>query len=157
METLRTFGHYSIISEKIDNLPCKYDSEISLMAVSVMFFAAIFSFISSQCHALIFTGVFLIITTIGLFGGLCISDSTCGCGVKIVLKDNNYSDLTIISKSLQFTNNPDFDTLEIKTMLDDFEKYANKIDIANKKHAEEKLKSQKECCNKYKSVIQKVK
>jgi hypothetical protein len=156
METLRIFGHYSIVSEKIDNCPCKYDDSISLMTVFIGLISAVFFVAAIEFGVLIFIIAFSIICVIGFFGGLIICAETCSCGIKIKLKDTDYIDLTIISKQIQFTNNPENDALEIKTIIDDFEKYFNKIDITNKNREYEKLKLQKECCDKYKSVIKMV-
>jgi hypothetical protein len=155
MEILRTFGHYSIVSEKIDKCPCKYNEYIILMSmgfVTTLFFIALL-----QTDDLIYFIVFNIIGFIGCFGGLYISDSLYNCGVEIKLKDNNYIDVTIKSKLFQLTSNPNRDALEIKNIMDNFEKYANKIDIVNKKREDEEHMKSKLCCNKYKSVIQKVK
>jgi hypothetical protein len=157
METLRTFGHYSIVSEKVDRCPCKDGDFLELTTMGVGFFSALFFVMSSSVNALTFALSFFVIGCVGFFGGIIISDSTYECGVKIRLKDNNYNDCTVKSISYQFTNNPETDALEIKKIMDDFEEYANKIDIATKTREEEESKIKKECCNKYKSVIQKVK
>lgn len=158
METLRSFGHYSIVSEQIDNCLSEYDYIILFMTPVIGIFSTMFFLISALYDgALAFTILFLIIGFVGYFVGLYILESTCGCGVIIKLCDNNYKDYYLKEISYQFTDNPDYDASEIKNIIDEFEKYANRIDIVNKKREEEKLKLQKECCNKYKSVITKVK
>jgi hypothetical protein len=156
-QTIREFGHYKITSEKIDDCPCKYDDFIILMAMSIGLFSALFCVASIQCKDLIFSCIFFIIGVVGCLGGLYISDSTYNCGTKISLKDINYTDLDIKSESFQFTKNPDSDALEIENIISGFEKYANEIDIVNKKREDEKRMKSKLCCNKYKSVIEKVK
>jgi hypothetical protein len=80
-----------------------------------------------------------------------------GCGTIISLKYNKDRGFIINSNSYQFTNNPDYDASEIKKIVDDFEKCANELNIANKKCEEEQEKLKLDCCNKYKSVMQKVK
>jgi len=157
VETLRTFGHYSIVSEKIDECHSKYADSIETMILFIGLFSALFFVASFQFNALIFIFAFLFIGAIGFFGGILISQSTYGCGTIIRLKDNNHDDLTVRSNSYQFTDNPDIDAREIKNIMDDFEKYANEIDAANKRREDEEHMKSKLCCNKYKSVIQKVK
>lgn len=157
MQTLRTFGHYNIVSEKIDLCPCKYNDEISMLIIATIFLPAIFCIMAASFGNTTYTLAFLLIGGIGAISGYFILDSTFGCGTKIILKDNNHNNCEVKTFLYQFTDNPDADASEIKKIMDDFENYANEIDITDKKRKLEKSKSAKECCDKYKSVIQKVK
>lgn len=164
METLRTFGNYSITSEKDDKCPCKYQENICSWCMLIGMFSPIFCITffnnSDTIHAIIF----FFITIITIFVIIGVLQFGYGCGIRIRLEDNSYksptnsySDITIKSKQYQFTNNPDYDASEIKKIVDEFEKYANELDATNKKREEEQQRLKQECCNKYKSVIQKVK
>jgi len=157
METLRKFGHNSVVSEKIDNCPWKYINIINMWADIITTISFVGMFVSVYVQNVLSMICFGCVCAINIILGCLLTDSWYSCGVTIKLYYENYGDCAILKKSYQFTENPDYDALEIKTILDEFESYANKIDAENEKWEEEKLKSQKECCNKYKSVIQKVK
>jgi len=157
-QTIREFGHYKITSEKVDECPCKYDDLISLMVMLDSLVSALFFIASAQQHGeIMFVIVFFVIGIISFIGGLYILHSTNNCGVTIKLKDNDYNNFDIKSKSFQFTNNLDCDALEIKNIISGFENYANEIDIVNKKREDEERMKSKLCCSKYKSVIERVK
>ena len=149
MESLREFSHYSVVSEKIDNCPWKYTVIVDTWAAAIIIISFVGICISANVQNVLCMICFGCVCAINIILGCLLSDSWYSCGVTIKLYDENYGDCAILKKSYQFTDNPDYDALEIKTILDEFESYANEIE----KWEEEKL----ECCNKYKSVIQKVK
>lgn len=157
METLRVFGHYSVVSEKVDKCPWKHLDTVDFWSLMIELTCFIGILSSLNYQSVVYFLIFLSISVITVIIGCTITDCWYSCGIKVKLKDNNHDDLTIKSDLYQFTDNPNSDALEIKTIVDGFEKYANEIDAANKQREEEKIKLQKECCSKYKSVIQKVK
>ncbi len=157
METLREFSHYSVVSEKIDKCPWKYVDIIDGWAFIIGVVSIIGIVASANIRDIYSCVCFISLFFITLSIGICLSDCWYSCGSIIKLSDNNYKHYYLKEISYQFTDNSDYDAVEIKTIIDGFEVYANKIDAENKKQDEEQLKSQKECCNKYKSVIRKVK
>lgn len=156
METLRTIGNYSITSEKVDDCPHKYHDDIGMCCMCVCCISLLLCLIFLQNNNMIYALILFIITCISGFILISILKYN-GCGTRISLKNNEDRGYIIGSNSYQFTNNPDYDALEIKKIVDDFERYANELDAANKKREEEQERLKRECCNKYKSVIQKVK
>lgn len=153
METLRTIKNYSITSEKVDDCPHNYHDDICIICMVVGFISLLLCLNSLKNNNMIYALILFIITCISGFI-LILSFKYNGCGTIIRLNENNK---IISSKSYQFTENPDCDVLEIKKIVDEFEKYANELNATNKKREEEQQKLKMECCNKYKSVIQKVK
>jgi hypothetical protein len=154
MQTIREFGDYMILCEKIDKCPCEYDDSISCLALLIGLFSALFAYISLHLNNTpLFSVAFIIIGNVGFWGGILISDYTHSCGVKIELGGKN----TNITRLYQFTKNSDYDAEQITKIADEMEEHANKIgarntEIENKNHAKSA-----ECCDKYKSVITKVK
>lgn len=157
MQTLRTFGHYGIVSEKIDRCPCKYNDEIFMLIVATTFLPAMLCITAASFGNTTYTLAFLLIGGIGAISGYFILDSSFGCGTKIILKDNNHNNCDVKIFYYQFTDNPDTDALEIEKIMNEFEAYANELDASNKKREEEEQKLKNMCCDKYKSVISKVK
>jgi hypothetical protein len=157
MQIIREFGKYKIVGEKVDRCPCEYVDGVDFWAyvIGALSFSCIFVSLNYQ-NILYSTGFsFIFLITFAL--GCLISDCWYSCGIKVKLMNADYIDLTIRSVSYQFTNNPDYDAQEITKIADELEKYANEIDLKNKKVEDEKRAKSDECCNKYKSVITKVK
>jgi hypothetical protein len=161
MKTIRVFGDYSIVSEKVDKCPCKYDDSIIIIALIDAVISIFFVTVAAELEKVIFLILFLIIGCIGFFGGFIIREFLTNCGIQIELRHNKqtyYDGFSIFGTKLyQFTNNSDYDANQIINIIDDLEKYANEVDIANKAQEDEKRAEHKTCCNKYKSVIAKVK
>ena len=157
MQTIRGFGKYNIVGEKVDKCPWKYLNTIEFWSLYIGFLSFFCIFASANYQNILGCVVFSSIFGVTLVVGCGLSDCWYSCGIKVKLMNTDYVDLTIRSVSYQFTNNPDYDAEQITKIADELEEHANKIDLKNKKVEDEKRAKSDECCNKYKYVITKVK
>lgn len=152
--TSKTIGKYTVVVEKLDECPCKYEDIIEILGLlDMIMIPAIGLVIAVNLSSVELAGIaiaapFLWIGAVSKF-----SNHLRGCGCKISLygmggeKRNYY----------QFTDNPNTDVAEVQKIVDRYTaiantQHANDIALANKT-----ADKRKDCCTRYNGIMEKVK
>ena len=157
MTILKTVGNYTIESEKADRVSPDWSNYLAVIFAVVG--GCIFGFFlfqqfvyrtNNDFQVICFVIFMFIMMSVGLGIGCVFS----GCGVKITLVDSTG---IVERRYFKISNNIEADAIRVKKIVEVYEEQANCI-IKEKKKAEdfEKFK-EKECCDAYRKVIEKVK
>jgi hypothetical protein len=156
MTELKTIENYVIKSKKDDHVVPDWCDNAMVFIFIITIFAFLFSGAFIKLSRVDIMFIFAVIFLIECLGFVMTMTHFGGCGITICWFDRN-DGRPIDVTSFKLSGDSDTDAKKLKKIVEEYERDANNM-IERKKMMEESARSkEKECCDAYRKVIEKVK